>query len=149
MMEAAVDIASCRGNLLIHHRIAELYGQINETHMITNRAWHAVTTIGIANAFFQWHFRESVPTMDHLFRAQSIVERILTGEVFNLAQHGPLPIKSAIITQNNCRLVRRFGKALRADLAMPMLFANHPEGGGLSRRSHLPAPPGGYSERSG
>ena len=99
--------------------------------------------------FFNGILRESAPTMDHLFRTRAIVERILTGEVFNLAQHGPVPIKSAIIPQINCRLVRRFGNALRADLAMPMLFANHPEGGGLSRWSHLPAPPGGYSERSG
>jgi hypothetical protein len=149
MTEAAANIASCRGKLLIHHRIAELYGQINETHMITNGAWHAVTTIGIANAFFQWHFRESVPTMDHLFRAQSIAERILTGEVLNLVQHGPVPIKSAIISENNCRLVRRFGNAPSADRAMPMLFASHPKGGGFSHRSHLPAAPSGYSERAG
>src|SRR5712691_10815239 len=148
-MGASADIAPCRRNLLIRHRIAELYGQINETHMITNRAWHAVTTIGIANAFFNGIWRESAPTMDHLFRALSIAERILTGEVFNPVQHRPLRIKSAIIPGNNCRLVRRFGNALSADPAMPMLFANHPEGGGFFHRSHLPAPSGGYSERAG
>src|SRR5712671_3183185 len=117
--------------------------------MITNRAWRAVTTIGIANAFFQWRFRKSFPTMDHLFRAPSIAERILTGEVFNLVQHGPVRIKSAIIPRNSGRLVRRCANALSADRAMPMLFANHPEGGGFSRRFHLSEPPAGHPGRAG
>ncbi len=99
--------------------------------------------------FFNGIWLESAPTMDHLFRALSIAQRILTGEVFNPVQHRALRIKSAIIPGNNCRLVRRFGNALSADPVMPMLFANQPKGGGFFHRSHLPEPSGGYSERAG
>ena len=73
----------------------------------------------LRTTFLQGILRESAPTMDHLFRAQAKGERILTGEVFNLVQHDPAWIKSAIIPPNNCPAasgaVRRFGNALSAD----------------------------------
>jgi hypothetical protein len=101
-MEAAAKIA-CGGSLFIRHRGTAIYGQINETHMITSGVCHAVTTIGTASADPQLHSFESVSTMDHLSRAQAIIERIVTGEVSNLVQRGPVWIKSAIIPSNYYR----------------------------------------------
>src|SRR3954466_15539076 len=60
----------------------------------------------ISRLFFQpLHSRESAFPMDHLFDAQARAKRILTGEVFNLVQHGCAWIKSAIMPQHDCLLM--------------------------------------------
>jgi hypothetical protein len=107
--------------------------------MITSKVCHAVTTIGIASVDPQLHSLESVFTMDHLSRAHAIIERIVTGEVFNLVQRGPDWIKSAIIPSNY----------YPAATSAVRLLANHPEGVGPFHRTKPMVAAGGRSESIG
>jgi len=87
--------------------------------------------------------------MDHLFDAQARVERILTSEVFNLVQRGPVWIKSAIMPRINCleaaAPARRFDNA-PGTCAMAMFPANPRNRTAHSKRPNFSVAPGGYSE---
>jgi hypothetical protein len=82
---------------------------------------------------------ESASTMDHLSRAQAIIEPIVTGEVFNLVQRRSVWIKSAIIPSNY--------PPAAADAVR--LLSNHPEGTGSDQGDKQIVARGGCSESVG